>query len=46
MEFKEGIKWNSKSSVYDEYHKLTYSTGTYNSVKYIDELSSGFYLSY
>lgn len=41
MEFKEGIKWNSKSSVYDEYHKLTYSTGTYNSVKYIDELSSG-----
>ena len=35
MEFKEGIEWNTKTTQYDNNDKITYSTGTFNSVKNI-----------
>tara|TARA_A100001037_G_scaffold253814_1_gene238619 strand:+ start:2827 stop:4446 length:1620 start_codon:yes stop_codon:yes gene_type:complete len=41
MEFKEGIKWNTKTTQYNMKDDITYSTGTFNSVKHIEELKSG-----
>ena len=41
MEFTEGIEWNTKTTHYDEHDDLTYSTGTFNSVKHIDQLKDG-----
>ena len=41
MEFKEGIKWNTKTTQYDKKDDITYSTGTFNSVKNIERLKSG-----
>jgi len=38
MEFKKGIKWNTKTTQYNEKDDLTYSTGTFNSVKHIEQL--------
>ena len=39
MEFSEGIVWNTKTTNFDEYDNKTYSTGTFNSVKYIEQLN-------
>lgn len=41
MEFKKGIIWNTKTTQYDKIDELTHSTGTYNSVKYIEQLKKG-----
>jgi hypothetical protein len=41
MEFKEGIVWNTKTTHYDEKDDITYSTGTFNSVKNIEQLKDG-----
>ena len=41
MEFKKGIKWNTKTTNYNEKDDITYSTGTFNSVKHIDQLKEG-----
>jgi len=41
MEFKEGIIWNTKTTQYDKDDNLTYSTGTFNSVKHIEQLKDG-----
>ena len=41
MEFKEGIEWNTKTTQYDNNDKITYSTGTFNSVKNIEQLMDG-----
>jgi len=38
MEFEEGIVWNTKTTYYDEKDAITYSTGTFNSVKNIELL--------
>jgi hypothetical protein len=38
MEFKKGIIWNTKTTNYNKTDDITYSTGTFNSVKYIGEL--------
>ena len=38
MEFKKGIKWNTKTTNYNETDDITYSTGTFNSVKHIEQL--------
>ena len=38
MEFREGIVWNTKTTKYRESNNKTYSTGTFNSVKYIEQL--------
>jgi hypothetical protein len=38
FKFIEGIEWNTKTTKYDDITKMTYSTGTFNSVKNIDEL--------
>jgi hypothetical protein len=38
MEFKKGIEWNTKTTDYDKKDDMTYSSGTFNSVKYIDQL--------
>jgi hypothetical protein len=38
MEFKKGIKWNTKTTQYDKVDDVTYSTGTFNSVKHIEQL--------
>jgi hypothetical protein len=38
MDFKEGIVWNTKTTHYDKNYNITYSKGTFNSVKYIEEL--------
>uniref|UniRef100_A0A6C0EFV1 Uncharacterized protein n=1 Tax=viral metagenome TaxID=1070528 RepID=A0A6C0EFV1_9ZZZZ len=40
MEFKHGIKWNTKTTRYDNKDNIAYSKGTFNSVKYIDELKN------
>lgn len=40
MEFKEGIKWNTKTTLYDQNDDITYSTGTFNGVKHIKGLES------
>lgn len=42
MEFKEGIVWNTKTTQYDKNDDLTYSTGTFNSVKHIEQLKDGY----
>ena len=42
MEFKEGIVWNTKTTIYDKKDNKTYSSGTYNSVKYIEQLKEGY----
>jgi hypothetical protein len=41
MEFKEGIEWNTKTTNYDTVDNLAYSTGTFNSVKHIEQLKDG-----
>ena len=41
MDFKEGIIWNTKTTQYNKEDNITYSTGTYNSVKYIEQLKDG-----
>ena len=41
MEFKKGIKWNTKTTNYNEKDEITYSTGTFNSVKHIEQLKEG-----
>ena len=41
MEFKEGIIWNTRTTQYDKDDDITYSTGTFNSVKYIEQLKEG-----
>jgi hypothetical protein len=38
MEFKHNIVWNTKTTLYSMKDEITYSTGTFNSVKYIDQL--------
>lgn len=38
MEFKKGTVWNTKTTQYDKKDDLTYSTGTFNSVKHIEQL--------
>lgn len=38
MDFKEGIIWNTKTTQYDKKDNITYSTGTFNSVKHIKQL--------
>lgn len=41
MDFKEGIVWNTKTTQYDITDDITYSTGTFNSVKHIEQLKEG-----
>ena len=41
MELCEGIKWNTKTTRYDDNDDITYSTGSFNSVKHIDQLKDG-----
>ena len=41
MEFKKGIKWNTKTTHYETHDDITYSTGTFNSVKHITQLKDG-----
>lgn len=41
MEFKEGIIWNTKTTQYDKNDDITYSKGTFNSVKHIEQLKDG-----
>tara|TARA_B110000858_G_C17782169_1_gene465319 strand:+ start:173 stop:1765 length:1593 start_codon:yes stop_codon:yes gene_type:complete len=41
MEFKEGIEWNTKTTNYDTVDNIAYSTGTFNSVKHIEQLKDG-----
>ena len=38
MELKEGISWNSNTTQYNKTDDITYSTGTFNSVKHIKQL--------
>ena len=38
MEFKKGIVWNTKTTQYDKTDDFTYSTGTFNNVKHIEQL--------
>ena len=38
MDFKEGIVWDTKTTHYNKNDNTTYSKGTYNSVKYIEQL--------
>ncbi len=40
MEFGKGIIWNTNTTKYDLTNDITYSTGTFNSVKNIKQLSS------
>ena len=40
MEYVNGIKWNTKTTYFDTRDNLTYSTGTFNSVKNISQLKS------
>ena len=41
MEFIEGIEWNTKTTEYDKKDDITRSTGTFNSVKHIEQLKDG-----
>jgi len=41
MEFTEGIEWNTKTTNYNKKDDITYSTGTFNSVKHIPQLNEG-----
>jgi hypothetical protein len=38
MDFKKGIIWNTKTTQYIKEDDITYSTGTFNSVKHIEQL--------
>ena len=38
MDFKEGIVWDTKTTLYNKNDNITYSKGTYNSVKHIKQL--------
>lgn len=38
MDFKKGIIWNTNTTFYHDDDDITYSKGTFNSVKYIDQL--------
>lgn len=38
MDFKEGIIWDTKTTYYNKKDNITYSKGTFNSVKYIEQL--------
>ena len=40
MMFKTGIRWNTKTTHYDKKDDITYSTGTFNSVKNISQLKA------
>jgi len=40
MEFKKGIEWNTKTTRYIESDDITHSTGTFNSVKNIEQLKN------
>ena len=40
MDFKEGIVWNTKTTQFDIKDGITYSTGTFNSVKNIEQLKN------
>ena len=41
MEYKQGIAWNTKTTEYDKHDDITRSTGTFNSVKHIEQLKDG-----
>ena len=41
MDYKEGIVWNTKTTQYDKNDNVTYSKGTFNSVKHIEQLKEG-----
>ena len=41
MVFKKGIVWNTKTTQYNKKDDITYSTGTFNSVKHIEQLKGG-----
>jgi len=41
MDYKEGIVWNTKTTQYDKNDNITYSKGTFNSVKHIEQLKEG-----
>lgn len=41
MEYKKGIIWNTKTTQYNKKDDITYSTGTFNSVKHIEQLKGG-----
>lgn len=41
MVYKEGIVWNTKTTQYDKHDNITYSKGTFNSVKHIEQLKEG-----
>ena len=43
MVYKEGIVWNTKTTQYDKNDNITYSKGTFNSVKHIEQLKEGSY---
>lgn len=38
MDFKKGTIWNTKTTQYNKKDDITYSTGTFNSVKHIEQL--------
>ena len=38
MDFKKGTIWNTKTTLYNKKDDITYSTGTFNSVKHIEQL--------
>ena len=41
MDFTDGIVWNTKTTLYNKEDNITYSTGTFNSVKHIEQLVGG-----
>ena len=41
MEFVEGIKWDSNTTNFVSIDNLSYSNGTYNSVKHVEQLKDG-----
>jgi hypothetical protein len=41
MEYKKGIIWNTNTTLYNKKDDITYSTGTFNSVKHIEQLKDG-----
>lgn len=41
MDYKEGIVWNTKTTQYYKNDNVTYSKGTFNSVKHVEQLKEG-----
>jgi hypothetical protein len=41
MKFKKDIVWNTKTTQYNKKDNITYSKGTFNSVKHINQLNDG-----